>query len=197
MNRSVWIGVGVFLNGTRLCLASGEAEGAISPFAGDIGNALWTVVIFVLVVLVLGRFAWGPILRALQKREEFIHDALLQAKKDRAHAEATLKAYTEKLEAARVEASAIVEEGRRDADVLKRAIEETGRNEAVAMIERARREIRIATETATKELYSLGGRLATDVAARIIRKELSAAEHERLITEALEELRSTGVNGKF
>ncbi len=127
-------------------------------FAGDVGNAIWTLVIFGLVVFVLGKFAWGPILNTLQARESFIHEALEKAKRDRDEAEARLREYEERLAAARAEATAIVDEGRRDAEVVKRRIEEDAKAEADKMIERAKREIQIATETATKELYRRSAR---------------------------------------
>ncbi len=164
----------------------GHAEGGESNlFAGDIGNALWTVIIFVLVLVVLGKYAWGPILSNLQARENFITESLEKAKRDRNEAEARLKQYEEKLASARAEASAIVDEGRRDADVVKRRIEEDAHKEADRMIERARREIQIATDTATKELYSLSARLATDMATRIVGKELGPQDHERLIADSI------------
>lgn len=169
-------------------------EGAGNPFAGDIGNALWTLVVFVLVVFVLGKFAWGPILQALQKREDFIRDSLAQARKDREDAEKRLKEYGEKLAAARAEATALVEAGRRDADAVKRKIEEDARAEAARMVERAKREIGIATDSAVKDLYDLSAKLATEVAARVIRRELNAAEHTRLISESIDELRKASRN---
>ena len=68
-------------------LAAAEGGGA-SPFSGDVGNAIWTLVIFLLVVLFLGKFAWGPLLKGLQSREEFIRSSLETAKRDREAAEA-------------------------------------------------------------------------------------------------------------
>lgn len=178
-----------------LAAGGGTHEGdAISPFAGDLGNVIWTLVIFALVVFVLGKFAWGPILGALQKREDFIRNSLKQAKKDRREAETKLKDYMDKLAAAKAEATAIVEEGRRDAEEVKRKIEADGRKESEAMIKRAKREISIATETAVKTLYDLSGKLATDMASRIIRKELDPKDHERLIAESIEELSRVGRN---
>jgi hypothetical protein len=56
-------------------------------FAGDVGNALWTLVIFGSVVFVLGKFAWKPILNGLQAREAFIRESLEEARRDRAEAE--------------------------------------------------------------------------------------------------------------
>ncbi len=176
-----------------LGLASSSAfgsEGGEGPnlFTGDLGNVFWSLLTFAAVLVVLGKFAWRPILSALQKREDFIRDSLAHAKRDRDEAEKRLKEYTDKIVAARAEATAIVDEGRRDAEVLKRRIEDESKVEAKANLDRARREIQIATDTAVKELYLLSAKLATDVAAKIIRKELNPREHERLIEESINEL---------
>jgi F-type H+-transporting ATPase subunit b len=177
-----------------LPVLAAEAEGGEpSLFAGDLGNSVWTLLIFLFVLIILGKFAWGPILKTLQSREAFIHEALASAKRDRDEAEARLKEYEERLATARAEATAIVEEGRRDAEVVKRKIEEEARREGDKMIERARREIHIATVSATRDLYQLTAKLATDLAARVIGRELSAQDHERLISEAIAEIpASTG-----
>jgi F-type H+-transporting ATPase subunit b len=173
--------------------SEGTGEGP-SLFTGDLGNIFWTLLTFTAVLFVLGKFAWKPILNALQKREDFIRDSLAQAKEDREQAETRLKEYEEKLHTARAEASAIVDEGRRDAEALRKKLGEQAKQDADAMLERAKREISIATDTAIKELYTLSARLATDVASRVIRKELDTKEHERLIAESIEELKK--VNGK-
>ena len=177
-------------------LAQEAEHGAEAPslFAGDLGNSVWTLLIFVVVLVVLGKFAWGPILNTLQTRESFIREALEKAKHDREAAEARLKEYEQKLAAARGEASAIVDEGRRDADVVKRRIEAAAKEEADKMIERARREIQIATDTATKELYTLSAKLATQLAAQVIGRELTPQDHERLISEAISGIEGAGRN---
>ncbi len=169
-------------------LAAAGGEGEANIFAGDLGNAVWTVVIFTAVVLVLGKYAWGPLLQTLQDRESFIRDSLAQAKADREAAEARLAEYSKKLHQARAEASEIVEEGRRDAEVVKIKIEEEARREAERAIERAKREIDIATQTAVKELYRKSASLATQMASQIVRKELTVEDHERLIAESIAEL---------
>lgn len=168
-----------------------HAEGNSNLFAGDIGNAVWTVLIFLLALAVLSKFAWGPLLGSLQARESFIRESLEKARRDREEAEARLREYEARLAQARTEATAIVEEGRRDADAVKRKIEEDTKAEADRMIERARREIQIATDTATKELYTLSARLATDMAARVIRREINPQDHERLISESIQDLGAT------
>lgn len=157
-------------------------------FAGDIGNALWTLVIFGGVVFVLGKFAWPLIHSGLLQREQFIRQSLQDAKRDREEAAARLQEYIDKLQQARAEASAIVEEGRRDAEEVKRRILEEGQREAAASLDRAKREISIAKETAIKDLYSAAAGLATSAAAKIVKKELNPADHERLVAEAIAEI---------
>lgn len=168
--------------------------GGGNVFAGDIGNAIWTLVVFGLSLVVLGKFAWGPMLKGLQEREKFIHDSLEEAKRDREAAEERLARYEEKLNAARAEATDIVAEGRRDAEAVKQKIENETREETRLMIDRAKREIDLATQTAKGDLYTAGARLATDMASRIIRKELSAEDHERLIAESIEKLGDVETN---
>jgi len=180
---------------TTLALAAPAAAqeheaAANNPFAGDFGNALWTVIIFVLVLVVLGKFAWGPILKGLQARESFILESLEKAKKERDEADARMKLYEDKLAQARTEVTAMVDEGRRDAEVVKRKILEEARQEAEKERERTKREIQLATDTATKQLYALSARMATDLAGRIIGKELTPQDHERLIAESIHELSS-------
>lgn len=170
------------------------ADGDENIFAGDLGNMIWTLVVFVAVLVVLGKFAWGPLLGALQERERFIHDSLSKAKNDREAAEARLKEYTDKLDEARAEATAIVEEGRRDAEVVKQRIEDQARAEAGKMVDRAKREIEIAKQTAIKELYTTSAHLATDMAARVVKKELGPQDHEQLISEALADLGDVKTN---
>lgn len=161
----------------------GESGGL---FSGNIGNAIWTLVIFAVLLWVLGKYAWGPILDGLQQRESFIRESLEEAKDERDQAEHLLKQYESKLAAARGEVDEILDEARRDADALRQREEQAAREEAEKMIQRARREIDIATETAVKELYANASKLSVEVAGKILQRELSPADHARLIDEAVD-----------
>jgi F-type H+-transporting ATPase subunit b len=165
------------------------AEGGESNlFAGDIGNAVWTLVIFLLVILVLGKFAWGPLLGGLQQREEFIRRSLQEAKADREAAESRLQEYEEKLTSAGAEASQIVEQGKSEGEKLRAGIEERARDEADKMVDRARREIELAKQTAIRDLYATSSELATEIASRIVQRELNPQDHEKLISDSIKEL---------
>ena len=190
--------LGLAIVAAVLCSASvglgaeskGEQPASPSIFSGNLGNAFWTLLIFGSVIYVLGKFAWKPILGGLQKREQFIHNSLEQARNDRDQAERSMKEHAAQLEKARAEASDIVEEGRRDAEVLKRTLQDETKKEADAMISRARKEIDLARDSAVRELYNLTADLAADVAGRIIRRQLSPADHAELVRESIEEIRS-------
>lgn len=166
----------------------GAGEAAPSLFAGDAGVAIWTVLIFLLVVFILGRYAWKPLLSSLQAREDFIRDSLQKAREEREQAERRLAEYEEKLAAARAEATAIVEEGRRDAETVKAKIEATAREEGDKLMARARREIELARDQAVKDLHTTTARLATDLATKVLEREIRAEDHERLLADSLREL---------
>ena len=188
MMRRVWLSsavAGLMFSG--LARAS-EGGGEVNLFAGDLGNAIWTLVIFILVIVVLGKFAWGPLLSALQQREQFIRSSLQEAKDDREAAEARLQEYELRLQEAAAEATQIVEQGRQDADKAKVRIEETARTEADKLVDRAKREIDLARQAAIKDLYATSAGLATDIAGKVLKRELSPRDHERLIQESIEEL---------
>jgi len=155
-------------------------------------NVIWTLLIFLTVVLVLGKFAWGPLLTALQKREEFIHHSLEEARREHQEAEELLKKYTEQIHHAREQASAIVEEGRRDAEVVRRRIEAEARANADDIVKRAKRDIEIAHQHAIKEIYEEVADLATRIAAQVIGREVKPEEHREFVIGTLNEIRRQG-----
>lgn len=169
--------------------AAAEGGGSSNPIeSGTISNAVATVITFGIVVIILGKLVWPHVLKALKDRENFIRESLESAKRDREEAEKRLKEYETQIANARQEATAIVEEGRRDAEVLRRKTADDAKKEADAITARAKREIGIARDTAVKDLYSVSGRLAADLAGKILEKELDASAHDRLIQESIDQL---------
>jgi F-type H+-transporting ATPase subunit b len=167
-----------------------EHETALSPFSGNVGNALWTVVIFVLVVLVLGKFAWGPILDQLKTRENFIHDALSSAKQQREAAEATLKEYGEKLRAARAEADSIIAQSRADAERLREEMRVKAKGEADTIVQNAERQIRLETGRALQQIRHEAADLSVMIASKLIQRNLTKEDNEKLIEDALRQVES-------
>jgi len=174
--------------------AAAHGSGTPNVFSGDLGNLIWTLAIFFVLLIVLGRFAWKPILAALQNREKFITESIAGAKRERMESERLMREYTDKVNKAREEATALVEEGRRDAESLRRKIHEDAKREAAEMLVRAQGEIKIAKDTAVATLYQQVVEVSTNLAGRIIRKELTPADHRVLLDESLAEL--SGINRK-
>lgn len=167
--------------------AAEETEG-LSPFAGNVGNAVWTLTIFVIVVAVLGKFAWGPILQLLQDREAFIHKAVADAKRDREDAESRLKEYTDKLEAARAETAAMLQQARQDAERLREDLKQKARAEADTIVRNAERQIQLETARALQQIRHEAADLSVMIASKLIQRNLSKEDNERLIEDALNQV---------
>lgn len=158
----------------------------------DPSAALWSIIVFLLLLVLLRLTAWKPMLRVLTEREQFIAKSIADARHEREEAARLLAEHQAQLDRAREEASAIVAEGRRDAEVVARRIQDEARAAADELIARARREIQLAVDTTRKDLQDRAAEVAVAVAGRIIRKELSAAEHRQFVAESLDQIRQAG-----
>jgi len=157
----------------------------------DIGSAVWSIIVFVILLTILRATAWKPILEALNKREEFIRGSLADAKAEREKAAKLLADYTRKVDKPREEATAIVEEGRRDGEEVRKRIHAEAKGEADAIVASAKKDIQMARDDAVKRLHDETIMLATTLASKIVRKDLSAGDHRRLLDESLAELSKT------
>ena len=175
-----------------LTAAAQEHEAvALSPFAGNLGNALWTLIIFVIVVMVLGKFAWGPILGLLQQREEFIHRSLSDAKRDRDEAEVRLKEYSAKLQSAQAESAAIVDEARRYAERLREEMKQHAKADADIVVRNAERQIQLETTRALQQIRHEAVDLSVAIASKLLQRNISKEDNEKLIDEALRQIDGT------
>ena len=184
---------------TPVLLAAGDepgeshgdaAHGAEKPalLEWDIGAAFWSIVVFVILLVVLRMVAWKPILSGLQHREAFIRDSIADAKRERQEAEKLLADYKTQLEKARDEATALVDEGRRDAVETRKRIHAEAKTEADAIVVRAKKDIGLARDDAIRKLHDQTIMLATTIAGKMIQRELRADDHRSLLDESLAEL---------
>ncbi|MBI4568246.1 MAG: F0F1 ATP synthase subunit B [Planctomycetes bacterium] len=157
---------------------------------------LITVAVFVLLVLILGKFAWRPIVDGLEAREKRIHDAIAEAEKRLADANRTMAEYENRLLQAKTEAHAIIDEGKRDAHAVKEKMLRDAKEEADAIRRRTTRDLALAREKAVEELLGSVGDLAAEIAGRMIRQRLTPRDHQDLIKGAIEEFRAASTAGK-
>jgi F-type H+-transporting ATPase subunit b len=168
------------------------AQEGIDIFAPRFDLAIWTIVVFLCLFFILKKYAWGPMLEGLQKREENIHAALEEAKKAREEAQVLRAQLQKEMEQNAQKMAALMEEARREAQQLKEAMKAETTKEIQTERERLRREIEIARDQALQELWNRSAELATLIAAKAIRRQLSIDDHRRLVDEALRELKDAG-----
>ncbi len=151
------------------------------------GLVIWTLITFVLLFFILKKFAWGPILTALDKREQSIKDNVVQAQKTREEAETILADYKGKLDSIKEEARQLVEEGKAKGEQAREELLEQARKEYEEQLGRARKEIDLAKQKALDEFQQFAVDLTLEMASRVTRKSLSDADHRKLALDALEE----------
>lgn len=147
--------------------------------------AIYTFIVFLLLVGILSKFAWGPVVRGLDKREQKIAENIALAQRSADDARRMLAEYEAKLSAAADEVRAILDEARRDAEHTQQEILARARADAQAEMSRAKREVETAKDQAIKELAETAANQAVLLAEKVLRTQLAEADHKRLIAEAM------------
>ncbi len=176
---------------TALLLAPGALlaqEEEVGLFSVDLGLSIWTIVVFLLLLWILGKFAWGPILGGLEARERAIQESIDDAKRMREEAQQLLEEHREKLGQARKEAQEMVSEAREAGDRLRKEMEEKARAESDRLLERARRDIALERARAVQEIREESVELALAAAEKLLRRRLDGEQDRDLVLEALREL---------
>lgn len=161
--------------------------GSDQPFLLDIdlGSAVWNLVIFLLLLLVLAKFVWPPILKGLQQRDEKLRNDLEGAQRANRDAQATLTQYKTQLAEAQKEAQRIIERSREDAQRVAAQLKEQAQADLTQMRQRAEADIDSAKQQAITELYEQTAVLATQVAGQILKREIQPADHQALVQDSL------------
>jgi F-type H+-transporting ATPase subunit b len=180
-----------FLCSSTAVFAAGDGD---SLLAIRYDTALFSVIVFVLMLLVLRAKAWGPILEGLQKREETIRTSLEEAKKARIEMEQMRLKFQQELAAAHQEIPKLMEEARKKGEEMTAEMLAKASAQIQQDRDRLRREMEIAKDQALKELWEQSAQLATLISAKAIGRALSQDDHHRLIDEAMQEMRQAGKN---
>jgi F-type H+-transporting ATPase subunit b len=173
----------------------GEAEKEAQPpifTPVRIDLAVWTLVVFLLLLFVLSKYAWGPMLEGLRKREEHIHAAIDEAQKAREEAQQLREHLAQERAKIADEMRAHLDQARRDAQQLRDNMQAQAKADINAERERLHREVNTARDQALKQLWDQAAQLATLVSAKVIRRQLGPDDHRRLVDEALADLGKTG-----
>lgn len=151
----------------------------------DPGLYIWTIIIFLLLLFLLMKFAWKPLLAMLEKREDNIRHALLDAEKAREEL-ANVKEDTEKLlSQARNESQAIVTAGKKNAERMKDEIIEKAQSKSDALLDEMKKQIQIEKERAIADVKAEVVNLSMEIAKKLIKKNLTKEDNLKLINESL------------
>jgi F-type H+-transporting ATPase subunit b len=160
-----------------------------NPAAFSTDLAVYTFIVFLILLAVLTKFAWKPIVQGLDRREQSIADNIAAAQRSNDDAKNLLAEYEKRLNAAQDQVRGILEEARRDAEHTQQEIVAKARTDAQAEVQRGRREIETATSQALKQLAEASANMAVDLAGKIVRTQLTPSDHAHLVEEAMTKFR--------
>ena len=166
---------------------NGDTSGWMEKWLSfDPGLFMWTIVTFFIVLAILKWKAWGPLINALDKREEDIREALASAEKARQDAEKASSEYEDMMRKAQAEAQQIVSEGKAAGERVKNDIQSAANDKADEIIEKAKAQIDAERRKAIQEIKSSVVDLSMDAAAKVIERNLDSDDNRKLVDQALE-----------
>ena len=157
--------------------------GMLPPFCSDL--ALWTTIIFFIVLLVLWKFAWGPIMEGLDKREQYVQDQRSDAEKANAEARALLEEYKAQLANAKAEVQQMRADAQATAEKASQVLMKKAMSDIEAEKKAATHEIASAKVQAQKELAAKSAELAVELAGTILQQKLDPKSHQQIINNAV------------
>jgi F-type H+-transporting ATPase subunit b len=155
----------------------------------DPGLYIWAIVTFLVLLALLTKFAWKPLLLALEARQQTIQQALDDAEKAKVELERLNRESALIVRQARVEAEQIITMSRADAERLREEMRQKARAEADGIVKTAERQIQLETARAIQQIRHETADLSVAIASKLIRKNLTKEDNEKLIEDALGQLR--------
>jgi F-type H+-transporting ATPase subunit b len=152
------------------------------------GLTLWAAITFLVLLGVLYKFAWGPIVKMLDDRARTIHEAIDAAKKERAEAERMLAEQKESLARATREAADLAKRNQQEVEALRQELTARARKEAEELVASARKQIVEEKSKAVSELRGMAADLAIDAASRLVKASLDEKAQRQLVEDYLKQL---------
>ena len=154
----------------------------------DPGLYIWTIVVFLVLLALLGKFAWRPLLEALEKRQESIRRSLDDAAKAKQDLERLQVESQRILAEARAEAETIVARTREDANRLRDEMRQKAQQEAANIVKNAEKQIELETARAIQQIRHEAVDLSISIASKLLQRNVSKEDNERLIEDTFRQL---------
>ena len=152
------------------------------------GLTLWTAITFILLIFVLGKYAFGPIVKMLDERESTIRGSIDEAKRERAEAEKLLAAQKDALLQAQREAAEIAKRNAQEMEVYRAQLTSLAKKESETLVANARKQIGEERTKAVAELRAEVANLAVAAAARIVKSSLDEKTQRQLVEDYIKGL---------
>lgn len=152
------------------------------------GDMLFQLLAFIVLLFLLRKYAWGPLMGIMKQREQHISNEINEAETSRKEAQAYLEQQTEALKEARKEAQALIESAKKQGEQQGEDILKAAREEANRMKEAALAEIDREKEQAVQTLRNEVATLSVQIASKVISKELDEKAQEKLVDDYLKEV---------
>ncbi len=180
----------VALTASPALAADPAAKGLLDP---NTGLMAWTFIVFVVLLVILVKFAFPQILAAVEAREKALEDAIAAAARDRDEAAKLLAEHRAALDASRGEAQKVIADARVAAERVRAELVEQAHAEQASMLARARQEIESEKVRAIAELRREAVDLAIAGAGKVIEKNLDQASNRELVESFLKSVSSSAV----
>jgi F-type H+-transporting ATPase subunit b len=168
-----------------MTLTAVQEHAAPGPLTVEWGLMFWTIVVFLLLLAVLWRYAYPALLGAVEARERALQDQLDEAERNRAESAALLAEHKKLLAEARTQAHGLLVEARTSAEKERALAMEKTMQEQQQLLERARREIGSERDRAIAELRGEAVELSLAAASKLIGERLDSATDRKLVQEYL------------
>jgi len=154
------------------------------------GLLLWTIITFIVLLLILWKAAWKPLVEALDSRAEKVRGDIENADRARQEAEKLLAQHKSMMDNAKNEAAKVIADSKAEAEKVKNDIIAKAGADAKDLSDRTRKEINLAKDKALAEIKAEVVTLSTEIAAKIINKNLNPNDQKALVEETLNKVRT-------
>jgi len=168
-------------------LTSSLVLGAAAHTGINTGDIIFQLIMFIILMALLKKFAWGPLMGIMKEREAHVANEIAAAENSRQEAKKLLEEQRTLLKEARTDAQGLIESAKKQGDLRREEIIATARGEAERIKESAKLEIEQQKEKAVTAIREQVAQLSVLIASKVIEKELSAADQEKLINEYIQE----------
>ncbi|KAA9027824.1 F0F1 ATP synthase subunit B [Niallia endozanthoxylica] len=169
-------------------LTNGLVLGASAHAGFNSGDVIFQLVMFIILMALLKKFAWGPLMGIMKQREDHIAGEISAAEQSRVESKKLLEEQRELLKQARSEAQELVESAKKQGDVQREEIITAARAEANRLKESAKLEINQQKEQAVAAIREQVASLSVLIASKVIEKQLNEKDQEKLINEYIQQI---------